>query len=481
VASAVWFVVVIAIVGYYATPLVLHARLDHFGLPHHVFYANDSSIYMHDSRAPFWAKAVLAGARPVAYMLFVKVLVHDLHLIVLAQTVLWIAACGACAMSLAAVVRSRAARAVAYVTVGLIAISAPLMEWTGSISNECLSLSLTMATFAAAVRLALAPTRRVAIVFSVLLGLLAFVRDTNAMIAVLIGIGAVVVLLARRDRRSLAGPIAVVALAAGGIALVLASIGARWYEPLLDVEVVRLQNDSTAAPYIHAHGFPDDVQVRRLGIALGFLDHSRQVFVSPQYAPLRDWTHRDGRSVYGRFLLTHPGWALDTAFKGRRDLITPDVSAYAIVMHVPLPAVSERARTFTLFDSLQNAEIGALLAGALLIVAAWRTGRRGGDRRRARAWLVLGFGTAGLWVVHSIAAFHGDAFEIPRHALSAALTLRLAMIAAIVGGIDLLVARASGEELPHLDDVDSEDDDLEPDRGGEQHIGAGLAVVEPEG
>lgn len=474
-------------VAVYAVPVLLHGRVDRAGIPDGIIWGTDSEIYRDEARFPFWSAHVLWGRGPWLYLAFVKALLRDIRLIVLVQAIAWAAACAWCAAMLSRAVRRPAAKVVAWLLLAGLAASAPLLLWTGAPSTESLSLSLTVAAFAAAVRLTFRPTRAALVAFVVILALLASVRDTNTIVVLLVGIGALLGALvalmrrAARPARPALAIVAAVAIGAGVVNSVLASASGRWSMPLLETATLRLQADATAGPYLRARDFPRDAAVAALADPLVYFRETRAISDSPRYAPLRDWVRRDGRAVYGRFLVTHPVWALRLAYEDRGDLLVPDVDGYARGSNVTIPGVATAAEYGVFLRSGVVLGLVAVAAAGLLVAATLRAPRRTGGRSRGRRWIVIVGATVGLWLVHALAAFHGDSLEIPRHAITSALTLRLAIVAAIVGAIDgWPVASRSREELPHLRGVGDEDDDLEPDGSGEHDGRAPLGVGEAE-
>ena len=168
--------------------------------------------------------------------------------------------------------------------------------------------------------------------------------------------------------------------------------------------------------WFRAHGMP-------LPVTGGF--DAAEMEKDPQFTP---WLHDKGRSTYTRFLLTHPWYALtaplpemvgvrqsyaDTPVR-RVTMLSPG-DAYGSTRPV-IPEIVEQ----TLFDP---GATGAILT-ALFATVGWTVGRR---RWAHRGW-ALTMAIVAISLVSLIVGWHGATPELPRLAIVAALTLRIALI-----------------------------------------------------
>jgi hypothetical protein len=207
----------------------------------------------------------------------------------------------------------------------------------------------------------------------------------------------------------------------------------RWYWPIGETVSIRLLADPGATRYLVAHGFPLDAATRALPGSYVFVVDD--VVHGRAYAPLRAWLHRDGRHVYLGYLLSHPGWTLRKPFDDRQRFLGSAVAVYGTAFHLQPRGVLGAIGGLAAPRSVPVMELWSI---ALLLALAWCCVRR---RRLALVALV------GLALVLAVGAFyaswHGDALEADRHALTAAIQLRLALWIGTVLVIDVLTARGS--------------------------------------
>jgi hypothetical protein len=224
---------------------------------------------------------------------------------------------------------------------------------------------------------------------------------------------------------------------------------------MAETTAVRLLADPVATRYLVDHGFPWDPQMETLPQRYIYLyDDVRS---GSSFAAFRAWVERDGRRVYLGFLASHPGWALREPFNERDALFgIATVEVYGRVYGNrpggPFGAVGAVAAP----RSPGVVEIWAAASAAALVVLA--------VRRRVRWPLAATLGLVGvLGVAGYYAAWYGDALELHRHSLSAAVQLLIScwIITALV--VDVVAGRPRESEIGMPDDADLD---------GEEHEGA---------
>jgi hypothetical protein len=261
------------------------------------------------------------------------------------------------------------------------------------------------------------PRARWAAAVLVLTLLWAFARDTNAYVALVVAV-LVALTLVRPDRRRLKG-----VLVAGLCAIFLldyasADAGKRWLQPMIDIIEHRVVVSPPIERYFVAHGFPADTNW-----------------------PLGSWIRNHSRTTYVSYLLAHPGYALITPLHGNQQalsstssnaasLIDPSVTAdNASHRFLPLPHGAEKV-FFPRGIALVCGLILIVLAGAGLVAR-----RFGWDR----VWLVP-LALLLTTYPHFLVVWHQSGVEVDRHAVEAALLLRLGLLLLALFAIDRAIS-----------------------------------------
>jgi hypothetical protein len=146
------------------------------------------------------------------------------------------------------------------------------------------------------------------------------------------------------------------------------------------------------------------------------------------------WVRTEGRSLYSRYLLTHPWPTFTRVLEERHEVIDRMGSGYHLEDTARvLPAPLEHVLFPPWFE---------LVAGpfVLLGAAAWRLRRH--FTSAVAAVVVVGLV---LQAVHAALAVHGDAMELDRHALGASVGARLLLLLLAAGVADAALRRRSAE------------------------------------
>jgi hypothetical protein len=166
-----------------------------------------------------------------------------------------------------------------------------------------------------------------------------------------------------------------------------------------------------------------------------------------EFAPLREWVRDEGQSTYATFLVTHPWWTLREPVADIERFLSPDLDGYTFIWKLDPPPPH---------DVL--GEIG--WPRPEWLVGAWAVGGAAAfvalaARRRVPAPVSVAIGLTGaLAAAGFYAAWHGDALEVDRHSLTAAVQLRIALWLVTALVVDAVMARSQieGAQQPDLDE-----------------------------
>jgi MYXO-CTERM domain-containing protein len=411
-----------------------------------VGYGPDSQYYIAAAKAPVWSMKFLAtpNGAPFLFLLLAKLCLRNLRAIVLVQSAIAVGAWLFLADAVAAKLRAPVARWFAVIALLLLAISPPVLLWNATIATESLSVSLLCVAIALWIRLVGGgAARHDLLAFVVVLVALACTRDTNAYLLFVGSVVAVVVAFVRRDLHRRGLVIAAVCAIAGLGNIAASNHAGRWFDPLNETISVRLLGSPMATRYLVAHGLPLDANVRRLNAPheYPFLRHS--LLYAPEYKRYRTWVNGRGRSTYTAFLLTHPAWVVSRPFDDRDRLLAPVLRDYGWLFHDEPRGPFTVAGSIAFPGSPVLVEVWLALA-AIAAAELWR--------RRRDAPLLIATGVVALLIVpHFLVVFHGDALEVDRHSLSAAVELRIVLWIITAMALDELLAHSAiGRVLPRL-------------------------------
>ena len=400
--------------------------------PIRVGYGPDSAVYMRAARSPVWSFKFLAtpDGGPFLFLVLAKLCLRNLRAIVMVQSVASAAAWLFLARTIASALRDRWVRTAAFVVTLLVALTPPVLVWNATIATESIAVSLLVVAIALALRVATGAGSTAFAALLVVLAGLACTRDTNEVLLITIALVALIVVVVRPTLRRRGLALLVTCVLAAGINMGLAAKAHRWYHPLTETIAVRILGSRTATDYFVAHGMPLDASVR--GLHTNLLGNTNDLYTAARYGVFRTWVIDHGRATYVSFLERHPGWVFGKPYDDRRRLLAPELR-YGVLSH------DDPRGVFFVIGAVafpHNLLLVEVWAGAGLI-AALALARR---RRTRRALIAVGV-LAALVVPAFLAAWHGDALEVDRHSLSAALQLRLALWIVSFLTIDEIVTR----------------------------------------
>ena len=369
----------------------------------------DTPTYEQVSAASLLSVDFLAGARPFTVPTLWKLLGDD-HLRIVAHLTLSIIAWLTLAVAVATVIRQRVIRRLAFFLVLLFSATTEVILWDPLLLSESVSLSLAALLVAAWIWFVRVPDWSSVSAVLAATFLWAFVRDSHAYVILFV---AAVVLVSFTFRAATSYK---AALAAGSVVIALlsmasASEGFRWYQPMRDILLNRVAADRSMEDHFEA----------RLGPS---------------------WRDADARRVYARYLLAHPAYTFGDPFFGSQTtpfsstdsasaLLDPDLRIYndnAADRAVPLPAFVD--------DVAFVHGKGRVIALVLFIAIG-------------AAAVAFRFGASTVWIVpvvmlistipHGLVAYHLSGLEVDRHALEAAVLLRVGALILALFALDAFV------------------------------------------
>jgi hypothetical protein len=292
--------------------------------------------------------------------------------------------------------------------------------WDSLVLSESLTFSLLALVIAAWLTLVERPGRAAAAVALVTLFFWTFARDGNAYsVLALTGLVALTLLDARRRRLKLA-------LVAGCATIFAASLasaesGQRWLLPLKDVVFKRVLETPDLKRYFAEQGHP----------------------VVGNWT-LTPWLE-EARGIYAGYLVRHPGYTLGAPFHGRQEalystpdnlqsLLSPDLGLYSGNQggFMRPPAAVSRI-FFPRGVAVPLVLLGVAVALAAAVLAAAR-------RPPPPVWLVPAAMLATTYP-QLLAVWHFSGYEVDRHAVQAAFTLRFGAVLLLLFALDLALTQ----------------------------------------
>jgi hypothetical protein len=399
--------------------------------PRNVVACGDTATYEHVAGLALSSWRFWAGERGFTVPLFLK-LFHTPNWRGDAQLAFSICSWLALAAATARCVRVGWLRVAAFAAVLAFSLTTAIVLWDAILMSESLTLSLTALLLAAWLELVRSPRPLWAGVVLAVSVLWVFARDTNAYV-VLVVAALVALTLIRGNHRRLKVALAVGCGAIFALGYGSAEAGTRWLQPMRDVVTHRVLLDRSLRTYFVARG------------------------LDPQSNyPESAWMRHDARSVYLRYLVTHPGYTLAGPFHGRQQTLfsTPGNAASLLDPNVG-PCSGDLDAQFLPFPrALQRVVFPhgvALVIGLTLatLAAAALVFRVAGAER---IWLVP-LGVLVTTYPHFLAVWHLSGLEVDRHAFEATLLLRLAVLLLIVFVLDRALGIVKSRRGPASSDT----------------------------
>jgi hypothetical protein len=378
----------------------------------------DSTSYLAVAKEQLHSWAFWAGARPWTVPLLYKVLPDSDAGRSAGQLVISLLCWLALATATARCVRHERLRVVAFAVVLLFSLSPSITRWDSLILTESLSVSLTAAVMAAWLTVMRLPRPSALSIASVLVVTLlwTFARDTNAVLVMLVALLVLVWVIRPGPKAGrivlLTGLVAIAGASLASTTSAAAKLR-RVERPMVGAVGLRVLADPDLTEYFRHHGMPAPTPrvranaARLKGIGEGLpTDGETEVFL--------DWVRAHGRSTLGRYLLTHPRAATLPLFTHNADL-ADESGGYRPPGARPIVPPVLRSVVYP------GPGEAALAVAAAVLLAAVVVARRS---RARRAWAVPVVALLML-IPYASLLWHGDAFEVSRHAFLVQMVLRL--------------------------------------------------------
>jgi hypothetical protein len=369
---------------------------------------SDSIRHLAIARRSLWDAGFWSGRHPWGTPLLWKLLPGGDVGAVMGQLAVSTVAWAALAVMTSRSFRSHRMRLASLVAVLAFSLVWQITAWDGLLLSESLSLSLFALAIAAWMALLRAPSWRTVGLVLAAMTWWTFTRDTNAYLGLMI-LPVIAVWIARSTRPALPATVFVTICALFALSAVLAGAGKRNLDPVDDLIHNRLINDTTASAYFYAHGMP--------------------AVTTRSY---RAWLEHDGERTYLRYVLSHPDYAFVEPLVHIGRWVSPDFRSDTTIRRVVLPR--------PLGDALypEGWRLYMWLGVAALVVAV--TAARFGAEL---PWLV-GAVTALLAVPHGMVVWLGSEAGLDRHALLAAVQLRLGLLLLVLFAVGRAVDPPAG-------------------------------------
>ena len=322
------------------------------------------------------------------------------------------------------VMRDRRVAIVGYLTILILGLCVPMIEWDRALLSESVSLSSLLFVVAAILLLADRYSRPRAAFLIVVLTTWVFARHADALLFVVVAPPVIIALLLTRRRELVVGLALPLVLLAGWTAFALPRENSIWKYNAVGVIQNRVLTDSAATAFFRDRGMPNTALIR---------SQADEPFRwrSPllKHPPLRAWVNSDFRRTYIEYLATHPFGTVRRPL-GDFGAATLNQAGYTAPRRV-LPVAVHKA----VWSSRNGLVLLTILAltSVLLATRAQVTSRG--------MWIaVAGVGVAGLW---GIMIWHQAATELTRLFAPVSLLLHVSLVLMLLFAVDGLSRKRS--------------------------------------
>jgi hypothetical protein len=383
-------------------------------------WTTDTPSYEETAAQPLFSVSFLGGTRSLTVPLVYKAVSSpDAQIVVqlVISTLCWLVL----AVAVARAIRHELVRIPAFATVLAFSLIREVTLWDTYRLSESLTFSLMALMLAAWLELVRRPSPLRAAAVLVVLFFWTFARDSNAYVVLVLATLAAVSMVDTRWRRLK------LALAVGCASIFAASFasaeaGKRWQLPVKDVVFRRVLETPDMSRYFAEHGLPVE----------------------------GNWTVppwlEQARGVYAGYLVRHPGYTLAAPFHGRqealystpnnlRSVLVPDLGPYNTNEGIGFMRPPHVLRQIFFQQDLRA--LLALVAGAAAVAIAV-----GGRVRPELVWIVPVVILATTYP-HLLVVWHFSGYEVDRHALQAAILLRLGAFLLFLFALDRAVRAVS--------------------------------------
>ena len=376
---------------------------------------------------------LLGAHRPPVYLLALKLVGENRQAVTWLQLLLNLAAWVWLAAATGRCLRTRPARIAAFGAILLLGSCLDIGQWDRVIGTESFSISLGVLIVAATLwwwgRWSHAATAALCL----LVVLWALLRDANALVVGVVGVVVLVVAAFRRTPRWRALlVVGAVALVGSAGAVVSSNVGARWQQPTQNIITFRVLTSPERADYFLRRGLPvSPVEAQRIA---GRCTNPVGAFLCEKVTDpaFYDWIDHHARSTYVHSWFAFPATTLWEPLAHERSIVGTRLPV-AEITGTRLHASYADAVEKLVFPRSPRAVLVwmALLAAGLVVLGS----------QVVRSVLVVACGLIVLTYVHIWVVWTGDAVELARHGLGAAVQLLLGLWLLTLGLLDALLLR----------------------------------------
>jgi hypothetical protein len=404
------------------------------------FFPDSSSFLAVAGRGPltgrFWF-----DERPVGFPLLAWAVGGNVRLIVLVQTVLYVASFAALAAAVVTSLRSRLCRVTAVALITVVATQPRFALWNTHVLSESLTISLGILTLAGWWWWAARPSRP-------RLGLAALAtvawlvtRDSNVVPVVVVVVPALLG-AARWGRRLTPDVRRALAVTAGSLLLVGAyvfvaqDVSERNRYPVMNNVGQRILPDEGMTEWFVERGMPLDERLRQLTGRSSF-DEDRAMLTDDRLADFRDWAEGPGQRAQALSFVLRAGFWVD--------LMTDDSQLPAV-----LGTDFDSYDAFGVGDRLPQSWFGfsgprSMVAAGVWMLAALAGIALGVVRYRLRPLAVVtGVGVLAT-VLDTYVSYAGDSVEFARHLVGPIARLTVLFALGIVLAVEYVMTRNEGD------------------------------------
>ncbi|MEW6400810.1 MAG: hypothetical protein AB1649_03365 [Chloroflexota bacterium] len=374
----------------------------------------DTTAYLRISTRPLFDVEFWGSARPFVFPLLLKITRQDVSAAAAVQLGFSILAWGLLALSVSASLRTPWLKPFAFALILALGLVRHLASWDFVMMTESLSVSFFVLFLACGIWLIHGWRADKVIVLLLISLFLAFTRDTNAyLLLMLAGLLLIAVIFRWAQPRVL------ILIASFAVIFLLnnsnAEISRRWLFPLTNLIGQRVLPKGEAITFFESCGMP--VTPELINLTGEFANaNERAFFNDPALSGFRAWLGEHGKSCYMRWLFTNPVQSVSESLREFENLVAFDKIDFLFSRRYEplLPWRAER-----LLYPIHFTVILWLILTLAALIAVWK-----------QAWK-----TNPLWSVfillclpilpHLFITWHGDAMAPERHALSVGLQLAL--------------------------------------------------------
>jgi hypothetical protein len=395
----------------------------------------DTTSYLEGARLRLSDPAFFSERRPWGILLIYKLLGGSLTAIGLAQLAFSTMAWLFLAWMLTGTLKTNVGKLLGFVIVLGISLSPTVQAWNHAGLSESFSISFMVVILA--LFIGLLQRWRLSFFLSLIFffALWLSIHEVNLYLGLLAASILFIIGLIRKNYRTFL----VISFSILFMAIINAHLSSlyalpRWALPVAEVITKRILPVPAYREYFSSQGMPVTPELMALS---GKWAHSDNYAIlnSSQLREFSKWLFKDGKTVYTKFLITHPIYTLTLPLVNVSEMLVVDFSQLIPGYKPALPAIGNE-----LFFPVHWFWVYLGLSVLLFVILLWKQ-----RREASRAyWLIV------LFFIFSIPylylAWHGDALDLARHASIANIQFHLGTWLLFIFFLDKNLAFLSPEE-----------------------------------